>query len=338
MSKMNIEVMEQLLKDLAANIGYELIPNPFDTPFEEASLKTLPDDKQFVWPIPASVLNDEAHKDFRKMWVDADLIDTIAELSWTWPSNEEEHMAILLIDITRSRRGTVKFVNAIDWKIEDEEYMLGLCDMLIHDLYPGEDMLAFEVNGDMKDLWLDEPWNEQVCVIAARDIESLLPSNYIFKPEQQTDSDILGSFFDIEPSTPKETTIKLEKSAIVVSTMGKLNPTRIEYKGEPITLSLKNKIVLFPHTSDKTRPLPQVEDFLDLDRVVEMFGSEEVLRQLPISRRLSWYDMFNLKINYGELLTVSLDEWEKIQSESLQKMSDSLESQCTTEGNTNNLQ
>ena len=34
MSKMNIEVMEQLLKDLAANVGYELIPNPFDTPFE----------------------------------------------------------------------------------------------------------------------------------------------------------------------------------------------------------------------------------------------------------------------------------------------------------------
>ena len=336
---MNIEVMEQLLKDLAANIGYELIPNPFDTPFEEASLKTLPDDKQFVWPVPASVLNDKEHKGFRKMWVDADLIDTVAELSWIWPSNEDDRMAILLIDITRSRRGTVKFVDATDWKIEDKEYLLGLCDMLLYDLYPGEDMLAFEVEGNMKDLWLDEPWNEQVCILAARDIESLLPSNYIFKPEQQTDSDFLGSFFDIEPSTPEETTIKLEKSAIVVSTMGKLNPTKIEYKGEPITLSLKDKIVLLPQSSKNDMALlPQVEDFLDLDRVVEMFGMEEVLRQLPISRRLSWYDMFNLKINYGDLLSVSLDEWEKIQSESLQKVFDSLESQCTTEGNTNNLQ
>ena len=237
MSKMNIEEMEQLLKDLAANVGYELIPNPFDTPFEESSLEMLPDDKQFIWPVPASVMNDEVHKDFRKMWVNADLIDTVAELSWAWPSNEEDRMAILLIDLTRSRRGTVKFVDATAWNIEEEDWMAGFCDMLIHDLYPGEYMLAFEVNGDMKDLWLDEPWNEQVCILAARDIESLLPSSYIYKMARREDSDTLGEFFDIKSFTPKNTSIKLEKSAVVISTMGKLNPLKIEYKGVPISLS-----------------------------------------------------------------------------------------------------
>ncbi|MBQ2524433.1 MAG: hypothetical protein II541_09520, partial [Prevotella sp.] len=75
MKKMSIEVIEQLLKDLAANVGYELISNPFDTPFEESCLEMLPEDKQFIWPVPASVLNDEAHKDFRNMWVNTDLID-----------------------------------------------------------------------------------------------------------------------------------------------------------------------------------------------------------------------------------------------------------------------
>ena len=153
MSKMNIEVMEQLLKNLAANIGYELIPNPFGTPFEEASLETLPDDKQFVWPVPASVLSDDTHKEFRKMWIDADLINTVAELSLVWPNSQEERMAILLVDITRSRRGSVKFVDASDFDINDSEYRAGVCNMLIHDQYPGEYSLAFEVCGDLKDLW-----------------------------------------------------------------------------------------------------------------------------------------------------------------------------------------
>ena len=306
------------MKNLAANIGYELIPNPFGTPFEEASLETLPDDKQFLWPVPVSVLSDDAHKDFRKMWIDSDLIDTVAELSWVWPSNENDRMAILLIDITRSRRGTVKFVDATDWDIEKNEDMAGVCNMLIHDLYPGEDLLAFDVNEDMKDLWLDEPWNEQLCILAARDIESLLPSNYIFKLKQQADSDMLGGLFDIEPSIPKDdATLKLEKSAVVISTMGKLNPQKIEYKGEPITLSLKDKTVL----------IPEVDDCYDLDRVVEMFANEEVLRQLPISRRINWHDMFNLKINYSGSLRVPEDEWNKRRYKDFQEWIESLKSQ-----------
>lgn len=329
MSKMNNEVMEQLLKDLAANIGYELIPNPFGTPFEEASLVTLPDDKQFVWPIPASVLNDEEHKDFRKMWIDADLIDTVAELSWAWPSNENDRMCILLIDISRSRRGTVKFLDATDWDINKNEHMAGVCNLLIHDLFPGDDLLAFEVNEDTMDLWLDEPWNEQVCILAARDIESLLPSSYIFKPSSyifknkyRTDSDVLGGFFDIKPHTIEGTTINLEKSAVVVSTIGKLNPSKIEYKGEPITLSLKDKMVL----------IPDVDDCYDLDRVVEMFTKEEVLRQLPIYRRINWYDMFNLMVNYSGFLRVSEDEWNKRRFNDLYK---SLKSQKSAEDSKN---
>ena len=62
MNKMNIEVKEQLLKDLAANVGYDLIPAPFNTPFEEASIEGLPDSKQFFWPVPSSVLNDKEHE------------------------------------------------------------------------------------------------------------------------------------------------------------------------------------------------------------------------------------------------------------------------------------
>ena len=199
---MNIEVMEQLLKNLAANIGYELIPNPFGTPFEETSLETLPDDKQFVWPVPVSVLSDDVHKDFRKMWIDADLINTVAELSLVWPNSEEERMAILLVDITRSRRGSVKFVDASDFDINDSEYRAGVCNMLIHDQYPGEYSLAFEVCGDLKDLWLDNPWNEQVCVVPARDVESFLPNDYIVKPNVfiSGEHELLGELFDIYDS------------------------------------------------------------------------------------------------------------------------------------------
>ena len=71
---MNIEVMEQLLKDLAANVGYDLIPSPFDTPFVEASVEGLPDSKQFFWTVPASVLNSKEQEEFRKMCIEADII------------------------------------------------------------------------------------------------------------------------------------------------------------------------------------------------------------------------------------------------------------------------
>ena len=99
--------------------------------------------------------------------------------------------------------------------------------------------------------------------------------------------------------------------------MGKLNPLKIEYKGEPITLSLKDKMVL----------IPEVDDCYDLDRVVEMFANEEVLRQLPISRRINWHDMFNLKINYSGSLRVPEDEWNKRRYKDFQEWIESLKSQ-----------
>ena len=120
MSKMNIEAMEQLLKDLAANVGYDLIPAPFDTPFEEASIEGLPDSKQFFWPVPTSVLNDKGHEEFRKMCVEADIIDTVCTTSFPWPSDENAHVAILLIDVTRRRRGSIKFVHADEWDISKD--------------------------------------------------------------------------------------------------------------------------------------------------------------------------------------------------------------------------
>ena len=114
---MNIEVMEQLLKDLAANVGYDLIPSPFDTPFVEASVEGLPDSKQFFWTVPASVLNSKEQEEFRKMCIEADIIDTVCTTSFSWPTDENERVAILLIDVTRRRRGSIKFVDASAWNI-----------------------------------------------------------------------------------------------------------------------------------------------------------------------------------------------------------------------------
>ena len=302
MSKMNIEVMEQLLKDLVANIGYELIPNPFDTPFEESSLKTLPDDKQFVWPIPASVLNDEAHKDFRKMWVDADLIDTIAELSWTWPSNEEEHMAILLIDITRSRRGTVKFVNATAWDISDETDMAAVCNFLIHDLFPGEDLLAFQMNVDVMDLEVDDRWKEQVIIVSSTYLDcSLLPLDYLPKPVAKQGFKFvrLDDIFNIEDLEGVKITkiiddifpdeiidllirefilhdnnmLEIKEPAIAVSVYGNLRPKKIAPNTSSGMVNLNKRIVLIPKSYISGLP--------DLDYLVEQLSKESTLRQLP---------------------------------------------------------
>ena len=65
MNKINKEEIEQLLKDLAANVGYVLISEPFDTPFNETSIERLPDSKQLFWSVPASVLDDKENMKFR---------------------------------------------------------------------------------------------------------------------------------------------------------------------------------------------------------------------------------------------------------------------------------
>lgn len=291
MSNTNIKVMEQLLKDLAANVGYTLIANPFDTPFEEASLKILSDDKQFIWPVPISVLSDDSHKDFRKMWIDADLIDTVAELSWTWPHSEDERMALLLVDITRPRRGCVKFVDATEFDINNSEKMAGVCNMLIHDQFPGEDSLAFEVDEDLMDLWLDNPWNEFVCVVSARDIDSFLPNDYIVKPSVFINGkhELLGELFYIPDSSELEKGLK--HPAIVISTRGKLNPRIMKPSDSLVDISLKDKMILIPS-----------ESYINLDYVLEQLSKEEVVRQLPIYRKIFTNDVWHVNIEVCEQL------------------------------------
>lgn len=300
MSKMNIEEMEQLLKDLAANVGYELIPNPFDTPFEESSLEMLPDEKQFIWPVPASVLNDEAHKDFRKMWVNADLIDTVAELSWAWPSNEEDRMVILLIDLTRSRRGTVKFVDATAWDISDETDMAAVCNFLIHDLFPGENLLAFKIDVDTMDLEVDDRWCDQVVLVSATKIKgSLLPHEFLPKPiaKQGFEYVRLDDIFYIEDLEGAEISkrindklpnkivekqdsflhdnnmLEIKVPAMTVSVYGNFRPQKINPEATSGMVDLNEKIVLIPCTV--------YYDLPDLDYLVEQLCKESTVRQLP---------------------------------------------------------
>ena len=301
MSKMNIEVMEQLLKDLAANVGYELIPNPFDTPFEEASIEGLPDSKQFFWPVPTSVLNDKEHEEFRKMCVEADIIDTVCTTSLSWPSDENAHVAILLIDVTRRRRGCIKFVYADEWDISKDSDMAGVCNMLIHDLFPGEDLLAFQMNEDQMDIWLDEQWNHQVCVFAACDVTSLLPKDYLYKSGIPTDGNmcLASEVFDIRYPISAKDIAELKETAILLSTTGLLRPQLVT-PSEDVS-SLDDKMLLVPETGYN----------VNFAVTLQQLTKEDVLRQLPISRRITVSDMWRLKLNRIGLFDISEEERDK---------------------------
>ena len=301
MSKMNIEVMEQLLKDLAANVGYELIPNPFDTPFEEASIEGLPDSKQFFWPVPTSVLNDKGHEEFRKMCVEADIIDTVCTTSFPWPSDENAHVAILLIDVTRRRRGCIKFVYADEWDISKDSDMAGVCNMLIHDLFPGEDLLAFQMNEDQMDIWLDEQWNHQVCVFAACDVTSLLPKDYLYKSGIPTDGNmcLASEVFDIRYPISAKDIAELKETAILLSTTGLLRPQLVT-PSEDVS-SLDDKMLLVPETGYN----------VNFAVTLQQLTKEDVLRQLPISRRITVSDMWRLKLNRIGLFDISEEERDK---------------------------
>ena len=308
MSKMNIEVMEQLLKDLAANVGYELIPNPFDTPFEEASIEGLPDSKQFFWPVPTSVLNDKEHEEFRKMCVEADIIDTVCTTSFPWPSDENAHVAILLIDVTRRRRGSIKFVHADEWDISKDTHMAGVCNMLIHDLFPGEHLLAFQMNEDQMDIWLDEPWSHQVCVCAACDVDSLLPKDYLYEAGIPADGCLASEVFDIRYPISAKDIAELKGTAILISTRGLLRPQLVT-PGENVS-SLDNKMLL----------VPEAGYHVDFAVALQQFTKEDVLRQLPISRRLTINDMWRLKLNRVGLYDFSKEERDKFYEDFLQSV------------------
>ena len=294
MSKMKTEVMEQLLKDLAAYIGYELIPNPFDTPFEEDSIKNLPDANRFFWTIPASFLNDKVHETFRKLCVKADIIDTVCTTSLSWPANEEDHLAILLMDVTRRRRGSIKFVDASAWNIANETDMAAVCNLLMHDLFPGEDFLACQMNEDVMDEGLDDCWDEQVCIHAACDVISLHPNDHIHKLGYgKAGMCILAEPFDIHYPLTVEDITTLQKPSILVSTIGKLCPQIVEPEMDKRNLSLDDKMLLVPNDGYK----------VDIDVALQLFTKEEVLRQLPITRRISVSDMWRVQIENAGLYT-----------------------------------
>ena len=294
MDKTNIEVKEQLLKDLAANIGYELIPEPFTTPFEEASIERLPDYKRFFWPVPASVLNDNNHKDFRKTCIEADVVDSVCITSFAWPSDENERVAILLIDVTRKRRGSVKFVDASRWDLTDETGMAAVCNLLIHDLFPGEGFLAFQMNENAMDEGLDFPWNEQVCIIASCDVKSLHPSDYLHKLGYGTEGMcIVADVFDVYDSLAAKNIVKLDKPALLLSTIGNLSIQIIKPGDDVENISLESKMLLVPNDGYH----------VDLDFALQLFRKEEVLRQLPITRRITWNDMWRVQIGEKGLYT-----------------------------------
>ncbi len=292
MSKTNVEVMELLLKDLAANVGYVLIPAPFDTPFEETSLEMLPNNKQFVWPVPSSALNDKDYEDFRKMCIESDILDTVCTTSLTWPNDESNRVAILMIDVTRRRRGSIKFVDANEWDISDDTDMAAVCNMLIHDIFPGENQLAFQMNEDAMDEGLDDRWNDQVRLVPARDIESsLLPRYYMPKPVahqgfKYVRFDELFKINDLEgarivASLPsgldddyklRGNIIELKVPAVVISAYGDLQPQKMIPGGSPLLVDLTDKIVMIPRSYG-----PQI----DLDYAVKQLSRESTLRQLP---------------------------------------------------------
>lgn len=191
MEKMNTEKKVQLLKDLAANVGYKLIAAPFDTPFVEDSFEILPfgeECKQVFWTVPESVLNSKEYEELRKKFVKADVLDSVCVTSIPWESDNDERVAILLIDLTRKHRGSVKFVDASKWDISQELGMAAVCNFLIHDVFPGEDFLAFWLDGDeVMDEYVDNRWNEQVRVVPSGNINerkgySLLPLTYMPRP------------------------------------------------------------------------------------------------------------------------------------------------------------
>ncbi len=287
---MNKNEIEQLLKDLAANVGYVLISAPFDTPFNKTSIERLPDSKQLFWTVPASVLNDKEHEQFRVMCINADIIDTVCMTSFPWPSNEEDQVAIILVDLTCRRRGCIKFVDASRWNIADETGMAAVCNMLIHDLFPGEDFLAFQMAEDVMDEDVDERWDEQVRLVSALHINSSLASqNYILKPVarqgfvyKRLDEifniiDLAGANFATKIQTSiggyigHNDMLELTVPSIVVSAFGDLQPQKVIPNGNSVNVDLNEKIALIPWLSND----------IDLDYLVEQLSKESTLRQLP---------------------------------------------------------
>jgi hypothetical protein len=190
--------------------------------------------------------------------------------------------------------------------------MAGVCNMLIHDLFPGEHLLAFQMNEDQMDIWLDEPWSHQVCVCAACDVDSLLPKDYLYEagiPDNDTEEVCLASeVFDIRYPISAKDIAELKGTAILLSTNGLLQPQLVT-PGEDVP-SLYNKMLL----------VPEVGYHVDFAVALQLFTKEDVLRQLPISRRLTISDMWRLKLNRVGLYVFSKEERDKFYEDFLQSV------------------
>jgi hypothetical protein len=301
MDKINSKDAEPFLNDLAANIGYVLISEPFDTPFNEASIEILPDSEKVLWPVPKSILNDKEHEEFRKMCINADIIDTVCTTSFPWPSDEENQVAFILVDLTRRRRGCVKFVNFTEWYYLDETFMAAICNMLVHDMFPGENFLAFQMDEDIMDTRVDELWDEQVCIYAARDVKSLNPSDYLHKlGSDKAEMCLVSDVFDIRYPITSKDIAGLNKPAILLSTLGRLNPQVIK-PGNEIKSALDDKILLVPEDGYQ----------VDFDIALQLFGKEEVLRLLPITRKITISDIWRVQLDKSGLYTINEEEWKK---------------------------
>ena len=185
------------------------------------------------------------------MCVEADIIDTVCTTSIPWPTDENDHVAILLIDVTRRRRGSVKFVDASAWNISEETDMAAVCNMLIHDLFPGEQHLAFQMHPDAMDEGLDDRWNEQVCIYPACDVESLHPCDYLHKLGYgEAGMCLIADVFDIRYPIAAKDVAELNKPAILLSTIGKLSPHIIESGDDAHNISLIDKMLLVPNDSE----------------------------------------------------------------------------------------
>ncbi len=165
--------------------------------------------------------------------------------------------------------------------------MAGVCNMLIHDLFPGENLLAFQMNEDQMDIWLDEPWNHQVCVCAACDVDSLLPKDYLYEAGIPTDNNmcLASEVFDIRYPVSAKDIAELKGTAILISTRGLLRPQLVT--PSPGIPSLYNKMLLVPEAGYR----------VDFTVALQQFTEEDVLRQLPISHRITVSDMWRLKLN-----------------------------------------
>ena len=333
MNKMNKEVLEQLLKNLAANVGYDLIPNPFEIPFAESSIETLPDAERLFWPVPASVLNDKEHLEFRKLCVKADVIDTVCVTQYAWPTEDEDKLAILLIDMSRRRRGSIKFVDAAKWNISEDNGMAAVCNLLIHDLFPGEDLLAFQMGEDCMDVELDQAWNEQVCICAACDVEneleSLHPNDYLYNLYSSVDGEScrVCDVFGIEYPVVREQVSQLTRPAILLSVIGKLSPQIIEPGMDVKAIDFENKMLLADEPFEHFKIFSTLVDSeIDFKCALQQLESEEVLRQLPITRRITYWNMCRVLLNTNGLYVKNNS---KEGSNSTQKESD--ESEKTSE-------